>query len=80
MFKFLRKEVVMDRQVCKATAISVLLGGIVGAGAGLLLSKFGRRRGGDVLSRIGPDRIPASEEPYCSVPEGADICYPETAK
>ncbi len=58
--------------------ISVLVGGAIGAASAFLFSKV-RKRGSSVrLKEIGPAKIPKSDQPYCDVPEGADICYPQS--
>lgn len=58
--------------------ISVLIGSAVGVGSAFLFSKV-RKRGSSLrLKEIGPHKMPKSDEPYCDVPEGADVCYPQS--
>ena len=58
--------------------VTFLLGSAVGAGAAFLMSKVCKTKGsiaGAAASRQGGADGEAT--PYCAVPEGADICYPE---
>ncbi len=66
----------MEKQTSASKGLlTFLVGGAIGVGAGLLLSRAysmgqaaeGKTRGGE---------SPAGT--YCAVPEGADICFPET--
>ena len=66
----------MEKQtIANKGILSFLVGGAIGVGAGLLLSRAcnteqatqGKTRDGE---------LPAGT--YCAVPEGADICFPET--
>jgi hypothetical protein len=66
----------MEKQTGANTGIlTFLVGGAVGVGAGLLLSRVCRTgQATQGKSRDGE----SSAETYCAVPEGADICFPET--
>ncbi len=55
--------------------VTFLLGSAVGAGAAFLMSKVCKKGSGAMASRPGTNGEEAT--PYCAVPEGADICYPE---
>ena len=59
-------------------AITFLLGGAVGMGAGLLLHKacVGRCGAGKPVQEKG-SRDGQKSDTYCAVPEGADICFPD---
>jgi hypothetical protein len=59
--------------------LTFLLGSAAGAGAAFLMSKVCRMKGpiaGAAASKPGEAGGEAAT-PYCAVPEGADICYPE---
>ncbi len=59
--------------------VTFLLGGAVGAGAAFLMSRACKMKGstaGAAASRPGGADTEAAT-PYCAVPEGADICFPE---
>ncbi len=67
----------MEKQLRAGKAlVTFLLGGAMGAGAAVLMSKVCKTRNtaGQNGAGTGPGR-PAT--PYCDVPEGADICFPE---
>ncbi len=58
--------------------ISVLVGSAIGAASAFLFSRMRRRGSSTQLDKIGPSKMPQSDQPYCDVPEGADVCYPQT--
>lgn len=64
----------MDKRKALAT---FLVGSAVGMGAGLLMSKVCKV--GTSSRRTMLPKKPEAQEPtpYCAVPEGADICYPQ---
>ena len=72
----------MEKQTnTSLTLITLLLGGAVGVGAGYLVSRacgvcssVGRKE-----KTIAGRNDEALNTPYCAVPEGADICYPDQA-
>ncbi len=63
----------MDKRKALAT---FLIGGAVGMGAGLLMSKV-CKEGMSARRAMLPKKSEQEPTPYCSVPEGADICYPQ---
>jgi hypothetical protein len=71
----------MDREMHTSKAVlTFLAGSALGVGAGLLVSKAYRAKG-QVAATTGRQKAPSgahnTSTPYCAVPEGADICYPE---
>ena len=66
----------MEKQAsANKTILTFLVGGAIGMGAGFLVSKACNMR------QPAEGKIRDSEAPggtYCAVPEGADICFPET--
>jgi hypothetical protein len=60
------------------TFVTFLLGSAVGAGAAFLMSRACKMKGpvagATALKTGGAD---GEATPYCAVPEGADICFPE---
>ncbi len=66
----------MERETSASKGIlTFLVGGAIGVGAGLLLSRacgMGQSAEGKTRDGESPDGT------YCAVPEGADICFPET--
>jgi hypothetical protein len=69
----------MEKQINAGRGfITFLLGSVVGAGAVFLMSRACKMKGpiaGAAASR--PDGAGGEATPYCAVPEGADICFPE---
>jgi hypothetical protein len=65
----------MENQInTSKTLLTFLVGGAIGASAALIVSKAcNMRQAGAGRSQDG--QTPAT--PYCAVPEGADICFPE---
>ncbi len=64
------------------TLWTVLVGAVLGAGAALLLPSARERVKASLKAATrGPQKGGTdgnrSEGPYCAVPEGADICFPE---
>jgi len=58
--------------------VTFLLGGAVGAGAAFLMLRACKMKGsiaGATAQKGGGAGGEAT--PYCAVPEGADICYPQ---
>ncbi len=55
--------------------LSLIVGSVIGAGAGLALLKMCNRKARKGIEQGGMTSV-KSGEPYCAVPEGADICYP----
>ena len=70
------KENAMEKQrIANKGLMTFLVGGAIGVGAGLLLSRACDV--GQAAQRKTRDgEVPAGT--YCAVPEGADICFPET--
>ena len=70
------KEGAMEKQTSTSKEIlTFLVGGAIGVGAGLLLSRA-YRMGQAAEGKTRDGKSPAGT--YCAVPEGADICFPET--
>ena len=70
------KEDTMEKQTSASKGIlTFLVGGAIGVGAGLLLSRA-CSTGQEAEGKTGDGESPAGT--YCAVPEGADICFPET--
>ena len=66
----------MENQISpNRTLLTFLVGGALGVGAGLLVSKALTMRQ-SLEGKAKDDQAPSSH--YCAVPEGADICFPET--
>ena len=67
----------MEKQANVGKAVAAfILGGAVGAGAALIMSKVckTRRPAGQDGQGAAAGRQPGL---YCDVPEGADICFPK---
>jgi len=66
----------MEKQtIANKGILTFLVGGAIGVGAGLLLSRAcNTEQAAQGKTRDG--EVPAGT--YCAVPEGADICFPET--
>ena len=71
-----QKENAMEKQrIANKGIVTFLVGGAIGVGAGFLLSRVCDV--GQAAQRKTRDgEVPAGT--YCAVPEGADICFPET--
>ena len=71
----------MEKQQMKTgkAIITFLVGGAMGVGAACLMSKVCKMRGPSAgtagQKQDGSQTRPTT--PYCAVPEGADICFPE---
>jgi hypothetical protein len=69
----------MEKQMNMGKAfVAFLLGSVAGAGAAFLMSRACKMKGpiaGAAASR--PGGAGGETTPYCAVPEGADICFPE---
>lgn len=64
----------MEKQISTNKGIlTFLLGGAIGVGAGLLLS----RACNTGQETQGKTRDADAAGTYCAVPEGADICFPD---
>ncbi len=57
-------------------ALSFVVGGAAAVGAGILMSKMCKRDSEFTEKEGVAGKAAQSSEPYCAVPEGADICYP----
>ncbi|MGD0231917.1 MAG: hypothetical protein ABSC19_16445 [Syntrophorhabdales bacterium] len=59
--------------------VTFLVGGAMGVGAACLMSRAcAMRKSNTGGSRQKPGEVPTQPAtPYCAVPEGADICFPE---
>ena len=67
----------MERQLRAGKAlVTFLLGGAIGAGAAVLMSKVCKMRNTAAQDGTGTGSGRLAT-PYCDVPEGADICFPE---
>ncbi len=69
----------MEKQKTSAWAIvSFAVGAVVGIGAGMMTARACKFKPGRLTSRPAtPNSGADTGTPYCAVPEGADICYPE---
>ena len=71
-----RKENAMEKQrIANKGILTFLVGGAIGVGAGFLLSRA-CDTGQAAEGKTRDGEVPAGT--YCAVPEGADICFPET--